>query len=1325
MAACRRFKMASLRELTEIIDNETLLRDSFVLKKKLRGIVGHRDEPGFREQLDLFAVEAEDARNRYLKRKESLPKMIYPEPDLPILEHKDEIIEAIKKNRVIILAGETGSGKTTQIPKLCIEAGRGTRGMIGHTQPRRIAARSVAQRISDELGLRLGEQVGFKVRFSDHTAAGTVIKLMTDGVLLSEMLRDKMLDDYDTIIIDEAHERSLNIDFLLGCLKRLSQRRPELRIIITSATIDPKRFSDFFGRCPIIEVSGRTYPVEVRYEPLMTEIAGEDGKPEIITRDQESAILDAVKELAAIDTGDILVFLSGEREINDTADFLKGAKLRDTEILPLYARLSADEQNRIFRPHAGRRIVLSTNVAETSLTVPGIKYVIDPGFVRISRYSARTKVQNLPIEPVSQASANQRKGRCGRTCPGICIRLYSEEDFNSRPAFTDPEILRTNLASVILQMSIMRLGSIETFPFIDAPNSRQVSDGNRLLEELQAVSGRVKLQDGSSVPRITRLGHQIAMLPVDPRLARIIVSGAELGALSELIIIVSALSVQDPRERPLNRQEAADEKHSRFKDERSDFMSILNLWNYLKKIQGELSRSQFSRTLKREFISYMRAREWQDLCSQLSDAAESLGLKANEKPADYISIHMALASGYLDHLGKLSVDGADYQGARNSRFVISKVSSLRKKHPKWVLAAELVETTRLFARNVADIQVEWIEKVAGHVLKDSYSEPHWSKKSGAVMAYLRRTLYGLPIVEKRPVNYSKIDPKLCHELFIRSALVEADCDFRYPFFLQNQELVREIESEEDKARRRDIMVDDELLFQFYSERIPEDVISAVTFDSWWKEKSRTEPDLLNYEKNFLISDSSKLVDKDDYPDRMKIGRFYLKLTYEFSPSEDDDGVTVHVPLAVLNQLHEHDFDFIVPGFRKDFFIAVIKSLPKHIRKSFIPAPDYADRLIGEIPPDTKTLWSDIIAVLTKCSGIPLKKEDFDIGSIPKHLRFNFRVTDTGGVPLAEGRDLPQIQEKLKDRMRDVLDSHMYESAGPDDEKSETYRDWSFGELKKVVRKKKNGMEIVAYPALQDLGKGIAIRLCENESIQAEVNRSGLRRLIMLNIESTARYVKDRLSNTARLAFCGANICSAAELVDDCIACAVDSLAADSGMPRNRDDFSSLLEKVRGSIADEVKKIADTVSEILVLYNKVQKQFKGALQLELALSYSEEQKHLSSLVHKGFATEFGSGQLGNIKRYLRCSAARLEKLPRNPQKDRASMSLIESVSEDYANFLKAFPTGLIPAEAEEIRWMIEEYRISLFDQGQKTLYSVSDKRIRKKMEEIREKSLLSK
>lgn len=1270
-----------------------LTMDRQRLSRRLNG-VARVPEKKRQPILETLALEIAAAQLRAEQRAGQIPVISYPE-DLPVSQKKDEIAAAIKAHQVVIVAGETGSGKTTQLPKICLEAGRGVQGLIGHTQPRRLAARSVASRIAEELKCELGQAVGYKVRFNDQVSPDSYVKLMTDGILLAEIQHDRFLSQYDTLIIDEAHERSLNIDFILGYLKQLLPKRPDLKVIITSATIDPERFSLHFGKAPIIEVSGRTYPVETRYRPLV------DGSDE---KDPLQGLFDAVDELCREGLGDILIFMNGEREIRDTADALRKRNLRDTEILPLYSRLSNAEQNRVFSPHAGRRIVLATNVAETSLTVPGIRYVIDPGTARISRYSARTKVQRLPIEPVSQASANQRKGRCGRVAPGICIRLYDEQDFVSRPEFTDPEILRTNLASVILQMLSLGLGEMSRFPFVEAPDSRQISDGVRLLEELGAIQGKPEGKEGL---RLTALGKQLARIPLDPRLARMVLAAPHFDCLEEVLIITAALSIQDPRERPMDKKQAADELHRRFEDKDSDFLALLSLWQYLKGIQTQESQNQLRKRCQKEFLSYLRVREWQDIHYQVRQASRELGLQHNEVAADPTRIHQALLSGLLSHIGNKDGEKNEFIGARNARFMLFPGSFLAKKPPKWVMAAELTETSRLFARTAARIQPEWIEPLAGHLIKRSYSDPRWSKKAGAVLASEKVTLYGLTIVPEREVQYSKIDPVACRELFIRRALVEGDWATRHAFFKQNLTLLSEVEELEHKSRRRDILVDDETLFAFYDERIPHEVVSARHFDRWWNQAAKAEPERLNFEREMLMKGDASHISDLDYPNFWHQGRIKLKLSYQFEPGEAADGVTVHIPLAILNQVEPAGFEWQIPGLRQDLLIALIKALPKPIRKNFVPAPNYASALNQALNPDMGPLLDCIEKHLKRMSGVTIPRESWDLNLVPDHLKITFRVVDEHDKSLAEGKDLQTLKDQLQGKVQETLSK-----VADSDIEQDGLTLWSFGPLPQEYSQKRGGYEVKAYPALVDNKASVGIQLFDTQAGQAAAMWAGQRRLVLLNVPNPIKYLQEKLPNKAKLGLYFNPFGKVAELIDDCIACGCDQLMRQHGAPKwDAAEFEAMKEAIRGELNDAVVAIAAQVEQILTCAHGIKKLLKGRVTLELAYAHSDIQAQLEGLIHKGFVSQTGQARLPDLLRYLKAIERRLEKIPLDPNRDRVYMLKVQAVEQQYQQLLAKLPKGLpVPDEVDNIRWMLQELRVSFFAQALGTPYPISDKRV---------------
>lgn len=1275
---------------------ECLIKDRFRFSKRIDGASKIKNESARNAVFDEIALDIAQSMMAVEQRKQQMPKIEYPAL-LPVSQKRDDIAKAIAHHQVVIVAGETGSGKTTQLPKICAELGRGKYGLIGHTQPRRLAARSVANRIAEEMETELGGFVGYKVRFTDQISDQTQIKLMTDGILLAEIQNDRFLNQYDTIIIDEAHERSLNIDFILGYLKQLLPRRPDLKVIITSATIDPERFSKHFSNAPIIEVSGRTYPVEVRYRPL----AGDDDSES--DRDQLEGIFQAVDELCDEGLGDILIFMNGEREIRDTADALSKRNLRDTEIVPLYARLSAGEQNKIFQPHAGRRIVLATNVAETSLTVPGIKYVIDPGTARISRYSYRTKVQRLPIEPISQASANQRKGRCGRTEEGICIRLYSEEDFLSRPEFTDPEILRTNLASVILQMTALGLGDIEAFPFVEAPDKRNIQDGVRLLEELGAINDQIK----DPKKRLTESGKQLARLPIDPRLARMVLEASKLGCLKEVMIIASALSIQDPRERPSDKQQSADDKHRRFNHEDSDFLTLVNLWHYISQQQKALTSNQFRRQCKLDYLNYLRVREWQDVYTQLHQSTREMGFKLNDEPGSYHAVHSAILVGLLSHIGMKDQEKNEYHGARNARFNIFPASGLFKKQPKWVMSAELVETSKLWARVVAKIEPDWIEPLAKHLIKRSYSEPHWSKKNAAVMAYEKVMLYGIPIVPKRLVNYGTIDPVLSREIFIRSALVEGDWETKHAFFKQNRALLAEVEELEHKSRRRDILVDDEELFQFYDQRVGTEVVSGRHFDAWWKTASRKTPDLLSFEKEMLFKGDASHITDLDYPNFWHQGNLKLKLSYQFEPGENSDGVTVHIPLPILNQVEPHGFDWQIPGLRHELVVSLIKSLPKTLRKNFVPAPNHADAFLARVTPFEMPLLDAMEKELRRMTGVTVLREDWKLDQLPAHLKITYRAVDHRNRKLNESCDLHELKESLKEKVQETLSQ-----VADDDIEQRDLHTWSFGELPKVYQQKRGGFEVRAYPALVDKKDSVEIKLFETEQEQLSAMRAGQRRLILLNVPSPIKYLHANLPNKSKLGLYFNPYGKVLDLIDDCIACGVDKLIEErGGMVWEPQAFEALKEHVRAELGDTVVEIAKQVETILTTAYNINKRLKGKVDFTMAFALSDVKAQIEGLIFSGFATECGWKRLPDILRYMRAIERRMEKLPVDPNKDRLHMLKIESVANKYKELLNKIPKGMaIPDNVREIRWMLEELRVSYFAQQLGTPYPVSDKRI---------------
>ena len=1298
-----------LAELDERLPN-LMPRDERRLRRRVDGARRVRDPAARRSIADAIAVDVAAAEARVAARVASVPAIEYP-AELPVSQRRAELLSAIRDNQVVIVAGETGSGKTTQLPKICLEAGRGIRGMIGHTQPRRIAARSVAERIAEELHGEVGDIVGYQVRFTGRVGDQSLIKLMTDGILLAEITDDRQLQCYDTLIIDEAHERSLNIDFILGYLRRLLPRRPDLKVIITSATIDPQRFSRHFQDAPVIEVSARTYPLEVRYRPVI-DPDDPDTDPD---RDVTQAIGDAVRELAAEGQGDILVFCSGEREIRDTADSLGRLDLRNTEIVPLYARLSSAEQHRVFQPHTGRRIVLATNVAETSLTVPGIRYVIDPGTARISRYSNRLKVQRLPIEPVSQASANQRKGRCGRLADGICVRLYSEEDFLGRPEFTEPEILRTNLASVILRMTALGLGDLTAFPFVDPPDRRAITDGITLLRELGAIEAS---KSDSDRPRLTATGRTLAQLPIDPRMARMVTEADRNGCLHEVMVIASALSIQDPRERPSEHQQDADAKHARFVVPDSDFLTFLKLWDYLREQQKALSGNQFRKLCRNEYLNYLRVREWQDLYGQLHQMTKNLGMTRNDTPADERKIHMSLLAGLLSHLGmrdsraKQPAAGratVEYLGARNARFAIFPGSGLAKKPPQWVMAAELVETSRLWARMVARIEPEWAERLAEHLVRRGYSEPRWDAERGAVLGTEKVSLFGLPIVAARTVNYGRIDPTVAREEFIRHALVEGDWNTQHAFFRRNREMLAEVEELEQRARRRDIMVDEDVLFDFYDQRVGREVVSARHFDTWWKGVRADQPDLLTFDRSMLARDTADELDPSSYPDSWQQDELPLTLTYQFEPGQADDGVTVRVPLAALHQLSAAEFSWQVPGLREELVTALIRSLPKQLRRNFVPAPDVARAVLDRIKPGDesgRSLPDALSHELHRLRGVTVPRDAWDLNRLPAHLRITFQVVDDHDKTVTEGKDLDALKRELTERVRAELDSNAADIA------RSGLRDWDLGELPRSQRRTVNGVPVTAYPTLVDEGDSVAVRLVGTEAEQRRAMWAGTRRLVLLRLPSPVKMVTRALDNQAKLTLGRNPHGSVAALLDDCVTAAADALIAKAGgVAWDAAGFARLVEAARPHLGETMLDVLEQVRRVLAAAHTVAAKLDRPGGPEDSLADIRE--HLRSLVHKGFVTEFGRRRLPDVVRYVRGIDHRLDKLTENPSRDQDRLAQLNEVRQAYRECRERVGEE----RSADIRWMIEELRVSYFAQTLGTACPISDKRIYRAIDQL--------
>ncbi|MDP9636682.1 ATP-dependent helicase HrpA [Rhodococcus cercidiphylli] len=1269
-----------------------------------------RDENRLRRRLDkartedaVAALERDVARAEAVisTRRAAVPTLEYPQA-LPVSARKDDIAAAIAAHQVVIVAGETGSGKTTQIPKICLELGRGIRGSIGHTQPRRLAARTVAERIAEEVGQPLGESIGYKVRFTDQSSDSTLVKLMTDGILLAEIQRDRLLRQYDTLIIDEAHERSLNIDFILGYLAQLLPRRPDLKIVITSATIDPERFAQHFARdgvaAPIIEVSGRTFPVEMRYRPLTV-----DAGDTTIDLDPVDATCQAVDELMAEGDGDILVFLSGEREIRDTADALADRNLRNTEIVPLYARLSAAEQHRVFSPHSGRRVVLSTNVAETSLTVPGIRYVVDPGTARISRYSLRTKVQRLPIEPISQASARQRAGRCGRVADGICIRLYSEEDFESRPQFTEPEILRTNLASVILQMTALGLGKIDAFPFVEPPDPRSIRDGIGLLEELGALKPATK--DGTA--ELTPIGRELSALPVDPRMARMLVEANGNGSLRDALVVVAALSIQDVRERPAEHQQAADEKHARFAVENSDFLAYVQLWKYLRQQRDELSSNQFRRMCRTEFLHYLRIREWQDLHGQLRQITRGLGWTVPDAESSENALHQSLLSGLLSHVGLREGDKREFLGARGAHFAIFPGSGLFKKPPRWVMAAELVETGRLWGRMAARIEPEWAERLAPHLVKRTYSEPHWSIKRESALAYERVTLYGIPLVTQRPVNYHRIDPEASRELFIRHALVQGEWKTQHGFFHKNRALLDDVGELEHRARRRDIVVDDDALFDFYDARIAPEAVSARHFDTWWKKARRQDPSLLDFTTDTVVNSDAASVLTGAYPDAWRQGDIQFPLTYQFEPGTAADGVTARIPIALLAQVQPVGFDWLVPGMRAELVTALIKTLPKALRRNVVPAPDFAAAALAVMKPRAETLVTALARELSRAAQCHITAKDFDTAALPDHLRMTFAAVDPSGTVLGSNKDLTALRAGLAGEV-----GRQVARAVGDAERAPTlaWTSGTLGRLEPTVTRDVGGQKVTGYPALVPEGSGVAVRVLSTPAQQRAAMRAGTRTLLLATAPKGTKALLAGLPTAERLAL-GQNPYGGVDaLLEECRALAVEeAMDAHGGPVRDPAEFDKLRALVDAEVPRRTAAVLALVRPVLTAALALSAQ----LQTASGEPADDVREQLDGLIFRGFVTEFGSRRLADLPRYLAAATKRLSTLPSSAGRDAAAMDVLDRVYGSYGRLLDSLPESRKNSPGvQELFWMIEELRVGLFAQGIRTAYPVSEKRIEK-------------
>jgi ATP-dependent helicase HrpA len=1282
--------------------NECLVKDRHFIRSRCLKIKTLAKSNKPTENLEkVVQANFEQSKDAYLARKSRIPK-IQLAADLPVTEHADIIQKAISENQVVVIAGETGSGKTTQIPKLCLLEGRGVAGLIGHTQPRRLAARSVADRIASELNSNLGELVGYQVRFTDKSSTDTAIKLMTDGILLNEIQIDPFLSKYDTLIIDEAHERSLNIDFLLGFLKRLLPKRRDLKVIITSATIDVDRFSKHFDDAPVIEVSGRSFPVDVLYRPMSTE-------DDDYAADLPGAILNAVEEIEQLERsgdthnkgGDVLVFLPGEREIREAFNHLKRANLRNTELLPLYARLSASEQQRIFSGHSGRRIVLSTNVAETSLTVPGIHYVIDSGLARISRYSYRSKIQRLPIEPVAQASANQRAGRCGRIAPGLCVRLFSEEDFEARPEFTDPEILRTNLASVILQMLHMRLGNVEDFPFLEAPDQRMIRDGYTLLNELAAVNDRGNL---------TPVGKELARLPVDPRIGRMVIAANKHNSLNEVLIIASALSVPDPRERPQDKQQASAEKHAQDKDKESDFLSFFNLWNRYEEQRQELSQNHLRKFCKTQFLNYLRMREWRDIHRQLHLMCKQLGYKMNPSEADYESIHKSLIAGLLSHVANHKEERT-YSAARGRTCVIHPSSVHGRRGPKWFVAAELVETTAVFARVVAKIEPAWVEPMAMHLVKRNYSEPHYEKKRGQVIARETLLLYGLPIVANRTVNFGRIDEKLSRELFIRTALVEGELITKASFFKHNRKLLDDVLDLEDKARRKDILVDEETLFEFYDQKIPTDVVNSSGFHSWLKKQTK---DYLNFNPDDLISANASVVGPAAFPDTFEFNGMVLPLEYKFEPGNKADGVTMKVPAAALSQLPEGKLQWLVPGLLKDKMTALLKGLPKSYRRNFVPVPNYVDALMQSIEPSDSALHKVMGERLFRMTGIRVPEDEWPVERIDDHLRFRFEVVDDHGKHIADGRDV----ESLLKPANETAQKQAKKSAAKA-EKTLSATQWEFSELPSFEQRMQAGIQVKMYPALVDKVNAVTRESFTGEAWAIDQHKQGLWRLASFYWNEQIQYLSKRLPGFKESALLFAPFGRAEELKKDMIMAALEmALPLDDEQPRDEKSFNRWLENGRANFVNCGEHIAQQSHDILLAHHKVRKQLKGKVSFATAFIYADVAAQLDQLVYVGFITKTPPVWREQLVRYLDAAHKRLNRSSGIPASENMLVDELQNFWQRFNSRQKLLSeTQQFSPDLIEYRWMLEELRVSLFAQTLGTRFPISTKRLEKQWQKV--------
>lgn len=1277
---------------------------------KLRDLRGDDLAP---EELTKISVEIDASIARVARRSGRIPALNYPQ-ELPVSERREEISNAIRANQVVIVCGETGSGKTTQLPKICLELARGLRGAIGHTQPRRIAARTVAARIAAETQSSLGDVIGYKVRFSDQTGADPLVKLMTDGILLAETQHDRALRAYDTIIVDEAHERSLNIDFLLGYLRQLLPRRPDLKVIITSATLDAERFSKHFFDAPIIEVSGRLYPVEVRYRPPPDPENGE--APEL-----GELVADALDDLfAAYGSGDALVFLPGEREIREAAEHLRKhppGRVRfahaPIEILPLFARLSVAEQEQVFKPGSSHRVVLATNVAETSLTVPRIRYVIDSGLARINRYSYRNKVEQLQIEPISRASANQRAGRCGRVMSGVCVRLYAEEEYNARPQYTDPEILRSSLASVILRMKALKLGEPDQFPFVEPPLPKMIADGYQLLTELGAVDERRNL---------TSIGAQLAKLPIDPRIARMIVQAKRENCLREVLIVASALSIQDPRDRPMDKQEAADTAHADWVDDKSDFLSYLKLWDlYDEMLKHKKSGRKLQSECRDRFLSYVRLREWRDLHGQLYTQVAEMGWRENEKPANYAELHKALLSGLLGNMGVKTEEGGEYLGARGIKFHIFPGSALRKKQPKWVMAAELTETTKLFARTAGTIEPDWVESLAAHICDKHYFDPHWERQSGQVVAYERVAVYGLTVVPKRRVSYGPIAPDEARLIFIRGALVDADVKLDAPFLRANQALVRDVQELEHKSRRHDVLVDSAVMTAFYDSVLPKGIWNIGAFEHWRKEAERKDPRLLFMTRDFLMRHAATDITVVRFPDAIEMNGVSYRLKYRFEPGHVFDGVTLQVPLHLLNQVDERRCDWLVPGLLRDKVTELIKALPKNLRKHFVPVPQVVTKVLEVLEPSGELITNALSEVLLRQTGVEVPVDAWNTDELPAHLRMNYRVLDEHGHELACGRELPELRMQLGVKAR-----RQFTESARDSFEREGVVSWDFGELPEQVEFVRNGQKLIGYPAIVDESKCVNLVLLDTEQEAESATHKGLRRLFQLAAVEQVKFVGRNLPGLQEMALKysllveldGSRPSDKASTMDklqsELLTAICDrAFFVEDDPIRNQAAFDARAAKARTRIVDVGNEVCRLTSEILTEYHQLRPRLQQTGAQAWQRLMNDVRSQLKALMPSGFLTQVPFIRLKHYPRYLRAIAVRLDKFASNPSRDAQWQDTLANWHRQLQQRREVDRVrGVHNANLEEFRWMLEELRVSLWAQQLKTPYPVSFKRVEK-------------